>query len=417
MQTQAYINFYLDTRRKKANGKYPVKLRVFTTSPRKQVLYPTAFDLSEAEYKNTIETLKPRNEYKELRRKLEAVKAKAEEVAEKLQPFSFEAFEKKLYRKAGEGANVFWHYAQAIEAYKQADQFGTASNYELSMKSLKGYMTHMNGKQTQKLLFSDVTSKWLEGYERYMIKELGRTRTTVSFYVRALRTIFNNAVKSNDIEPGLYPFGKGAYQPPAVHRVKKVLGKEQLNILLNAKANTPEQEKAKDLWFFSYCCNGMNIKDVANLRYEDISEGAIRFFRAKTINTSKDNLREGITYLNAFTGKVIEKYGNEQKSPRNYVFPFLNDSMSAAEKRIKVQNLTRFINQNLKKLAIGEGLPGDISTYWARHSFATVSLRNGFSMEFISEALLHSDLKTTKGYLAGFEDDVKKEFANSLLNF
>jgi len=38
-------------------------------------------------------------------------------------------------------------------------------------------------------------------------------------------------------------------------------------------------------------------------------------------------------------------------------------------------------------------------------------------MEFISEALNHSDLSVTKNYFAGFEDEAKKEFANSLLDF
>lgn len=62
-------------------------------------------------------------------------------------------------------------------------------------------------------------------------------------------------------------------------------------------------------------------------------------------------------------------------------------------------------------------LPLDLSTYWARHSFAANSIRKGASMEFISEALNHSDLSVTKNYFAGFEDKAKKEFANSLLDF
>jgi len=68
-------------------------------------------------------------------------------------------------------------------------------------------------------------------------------------------------------------------------------------------------------------------------------------------------------------------------------------------------------------LAVANKLPSDISFYYARHSFATNSLRKGASMEFISEALNHSDLSVTKNYFAGFEDEAKKEFANSIMNF
>jgi site-specific recombinase XerD len=83
----------------------------------------------------------------------------------------------------------------------------------------------------------------------------------------------------------------------------------------------------------------------------------------------------------------------------------------------KIKNFTRFINQNLKILAIAESLPKDISTYWARHSFSTNAIRNGASMEFVSEALNHSDLKTTQNYFAGFEDADKKELMKKMMSF
>ena len=75
------------------------------------------------------------------------------------------------------------------------------------------------------------------------------------------------------------------------------------------------------------------------------------------------------------------------------------------------------MNQHLKKLAKDNNLPEEISTYWARHSFATNSIRKGASMEFISEALNHSDMNVTKNYFAGFEDKTKKEFADKLMDF
>jgi len=75
------------------------------------------------------------------------------------------------------------------------------------------------------------------------------------------------------------------------------------------------------------------------------------------------------------------------------------------------------INQHIKKLAETIELPSNISTYWARHSFATSAIRNGASMEFVSEALSHSDLKTTQSYFAGFEEESKKEIMKSLMEF
>ncbi len=62
-------------------------------------------------------------------------------------------------------------------------------------------------------------------------------------------------------------------------------------------------------------------------------------------------------------------------------------------------------------------LPENISTYWARHSFATLSVRKGASMEFIQESLGHKDMATMQAYFAGFDDDTKKEFAKGLMDF
>ena len=70
-----------------------------------------------------------------------------------------------------------------------------------------------------------------------------------------------------------------------------------------------------------------------------------------------------------------------------------------------------------KRFAEHHNINGDISTYWARHSFATNAIRKGASMEFVSEALSHSDLKTTQNYFAGFEDSSKKELMDSSMDF
>ena len=87
------------------------------------------------------------------------------------------------------------------------------------------------------------------------------------------------------------------------------------------------------------------------------------------------------------------------------------------EQNRKIENFIRFLNQYIKELAVQEGLPEGISTYWARHSFATNAIRQGASMEFVSEALNHSDMQTTQRYFAGFENSAKKELMKKLMDF
>jgi len=381
------------------------------------MLYPINVDLSESDFMSAWSTTKPRNEFKPLRHQLQAIEKKAADAAKDIVPFTFEAFEKKLYRKAGDGAEVFYQYKIAIDKLKELKQFGTASNYELSLKSLKNFIVFTKGKEPKQLLLPEITPDWLKRYEAYMIDTLKRTRTTVSMYVRVVRTIFNNAIAEKEIDPEIYPFGKRKYEVPSVKKVKKALDKSQLKLLYDAKPLTIEQEKAKAFWFFSYACNGMNIKDIAFLRWENLEEDKLYFFRAKTINTSKADLKQVTAYLNDFTNSVINKYGNKSKKPKDFIFPILSEDNTDEVNHTKVKNFTRFINQNLKKLAIANGVPDTVSTYWARHSFATNAIRNGASMEFVSEALSHSNMKTTQGYFAGFEDGDKKELMKRIMEF
>jgi len=406
-----FISLYLDTRRKKKSGKYPVKLRVFTTEPRKQKLYPTKFEYTEEEFRHIWTTKRPEKKYREERFKLQEAENFAHETATSLNTFTFERFEQLLFKGGRTRLNdIVFHYNEAIERYKKNDQIGTASNYSLSLKSLLGYHGQEN------LPFYIITPQWLKEYENSMLNEKKRSRTTVGIYLRPLRSVFNSALAANLIDQESYPFGKRKYQIPEPQGVKKALSREQLKKLFKSKPVTPEQKKAKAFWFFSYSCNGMNIKDIANLRYSDISGDIITFRRAKTINTIRKQAPI-IVFLNDFTRKVIDKYGNSDKSPNNYVFDIVDHELSAELQHNLIKNFTRFINQHIEKLAKSVGIDEDISSYWARHSYATNAVRSGASLEYVSESMGHQNLSTTKTYFAGFEDDKKREIAKSLMKF
>lgn len=421
MKQEVFISLYLDTRRAKANGRYPVKLRVYTPSPRKQKMYPTVFELTDKEFASVWETTKPRKEHKELRRQMQAVEEKATQVAEGIKPFSFEQFERQLYRKAGDGVRLQYLYAETIERLMAHKQIGTGETYQLSERSIREFVEATHRAKYSDLTLYDITPAWLHEYEYYMTEpkgdKKGKSLTTVSIYLRALRAIFNKAIDEGEIEKQYYPFGKRKYQLPASTNVKKALTKEQLGKLFQAEPETPEQERAKDFWFFSYACNGINFKDVALLRYRDISGDSIEFIRAKTRKTSKTNMKAVTAYLNDYALSIIEKYGNPEKEPDNLVFDIITDGLHPQEQHIRIKNFTRAVNQGLKRLCKANGLPENISTYWARHSFATNAVRNGATLEFIQESLGHRNLTTTQNYFAGFEDETKREVAQKLMEF
>ncbi len=410
MTSEFFISITLDKRREKKNGKYPVKLRVFTPQPRKQKLYPTKFEFTEEEFKSIWLSKKPKNEDKPNRTRMRIIEEKAQEIADKLEYFSFEAFEEIMFPKYGKGEkDVVFYYKKAIEQYKRNRQIGTASNYQYSLKSLLEYS------QTGNLDFSTITPQWLKDFENHLLTNK-KSQTTIGMYLRPLRAIFNTAISDKAIKVDQYPFGNKKYTIPSPKGFKKALSKEQLKHLYEVDPSTPEQQKAKSFWFFSYACNGMNFKDIANLQYKDISGDILTFRRAKTLNTNKSQAPV-IAYLNEFTLSVIEKYGNKKISPETYIFAIVNHSSSPEEQHAQLKNFIRYVNQHFEKFANRIGINEQVSTYWARHTFATNAIRNGASLEFVSEALSHSNLKTTIGYFAGFEDEKKREFAKKIMEF
>lgn len=419
MSPNYFISIYLDTRRAKKSGKYPVKLRIFTSQPRKQKLYSTKFEFTQEEFDKVWNSQQVRKkEYKTLRVQLQAIESHANELAQSMNVFSFEQFEKKYKQGRGIGKKVVFHYQEIISKNEKLGRESTKERYKLSLNSIKNFLEYKVSTSIEYLTFYDITQDWLENFERYMIEVKKYSTTTAGIYIRSLRTVFNKAIDEGEVEREIYPFGKRKYTIPVQRKTKKALSSEELKILFEAVCSNKGEEKAKDFWFFSYFCNGINFKDVALLTYQDIEGDKFEFYRAKTYGTSKDHLTPIVVHLNTFTKQVIEKYGNKDKSPESLVFPILSDkNLSSKEIRRQVSNFNRNINHNIKQLAKANGVQEGISSYWARHSFATTAIRKGASLEFIQESLGHGNIKTTQNYFAGFEDKTKKEFAEKLLKF
>jgi len=416
MESNYFISIVLDKRRKKADGKYPVKLRVFTKVPRKQKLYGTKFNFTEKEFDSIWKTDKPRTDVKKMRAKLFETEKNADEIAEKINPFSFETFEKRLFRKKSDVSTLAYHYKAAIDEYLSREQIGTANNYRDSLRSFEMYLEHLE-RNIESLTFYDITENWLKDYEYYMLEVKGRSVSTLGFYLRPLRALFNKAIEEEDIEAAYYPFGKRKYQIPKKRAVKKALTLSQLKTLYESVPENEIQEKTKDFWFFSYLCYGMNMKDIVSLKWKNVKYDSLSFYRAKTKLTSKKDLKEIVVPITDPIRVIIEKHGVKSENGDDYVFPILESHLSSIEKQKRLKDFTRFVNQHLKKIAKANELPPEISTYWARHTFATNSIRKGVSMEFIQESLGHSDLNTTKDYFAGFENASKRKVSEGLLDF
>jgi integrase/recombinase XerD len=321
-------------------------------------------------------------------------------------PFiDFKSFEQELHQSGGY-KNPVALMLQYSAKLRERGKPGTADYYKLAANSFKSYCEYFS--------FGTVTPEWLMKYEKWMVngdEKAGRAPksiTTVGMYCIAMRTVFNLARNKGKIPSKLYPFGKGKYVIPTSKGRKLALTEEQKNKVLEFRSLVLSVQKAVDLFIFSYFCYGMNFKDIALLKYKDIKDDAIIFDRAKTIDTERNRSFIEIP-LREETREIMRKWGNfkDSMNPGAYIFPVLRDGLTPDQIQDRVQDFVKDTNASLAHLASYLGIQ-KITTYWARHTFATIAWKKGADLIFIQRALGHSDPKTTQLYLDSFDMETKR---------
>ena len=395
----------LDPRRKTKDGKYPLKLRI--TFNRSRRYYGLGMHLTESDFSRVREGNRLNIDERENRTLIQQTEEKAKALIGEISNFSFEIFEKRFNGEEKARKYIVEAYQEVIDELTQNEQLGTASNYRCAINSLKQYKGN--------IMFLEVTPDYLKGYEKWM-KANEKSPTTISMYLRTLRTILNKAIHQGLLPASAYPFGRYSYTVPASRNIKKALLLKDIGLIYNYQPTNESQATAKDYWIFSYLCNVMNIKDIALLTWSDIRSNTIEYERAKTANTKQVKDSISIPLTNE-AKQIIDQRSIASEDPKNFIFPILNKAMSASDKKRAVQQCVQNINKNMKRISKALDIKENITTYTARHSFATVLMKSGASTEMIGEALGHSDVKTTKRYLGSFEDSTKQNIYKALTDF
>lgn len=396
------VSVLLDTRTVNKEGTYPVKIKVYFQG--KPKYYPTGICMStKEELEEVLESKSKKNIEiqdiigKELSRILKNVDILVERGT-----FSFSNLNNMLGKNIGGTLNEM--ISAKIKELENEEKFGTSAFYKGTLSLLKRYMKH-------DVPINEVTVEWLNGLEKFILKTANQT--TVAMNMRNIRTTMNIAKQVGVIRESDYPFGRGKYQIKEGSGKKKALNKKQLKAIAEYSDGSMTIEFYRDLWLFIYFCNGLNVADLISLKFSDIQNGEISFIRKKT----KDRTRDVKRIYAAITPEmysIINKWGNDPKKSV-YIFPFLKPGDSAWEHEKKKKNLTKLINKRMKM--IGEKLNlGKITTYVARHTYATVLRNEGVPISIISPMLGHSSVTTTEIYLADLESEYRAKNA-SLLSF
>jgi len=159
----------------------------------------------------------------------------------------------------------------------------------------------------------------------------------------------------------------------------------------------------------------MNFNDILNLKYKNIDGESMTFMRKKTIRSRKTS--EIQVYLVDQAREIIEKWGIKPAMPDNYIFKGLNDTLTPIRKRNIVLQEVKHCNKIMNRIAGNIGINFNVTTYVARHSFATVLKNSNEPIAFISEAMGHSSIAVTENYLKSFQLEKRKDAAKKLTDW
>ncbi len=389
----------LDTRRKNKDGEYPIRIRII--HKRNVRDYGTKQNATKEEY-NKVTGARPKGTIADKKIIIIKLLNRAFDIVQDIDPFNFTEFnEVYLNKQSNDKHNIYNWYDDKIKELRGNGQIGTALTYEYSKKSLQDFT------KTEILRFDKITPQFLKKYEKQM-----NNPTTVGIYLRPLRHIFNRAMdhSSNFIKD--YPFRK--YKIPTPRNIKKALTKDEVKNIYEYKVQEGSPEAYyKDIWLFSYFANGINMKDICRLNYSNIKGSFIEFRRAKTMNTNK-NTKPIVIVLTDDLNRIIEQYGTKPRTKGNYIFDFLKLGMNEEQEMTAIKQATKQTNKYIKRIAANLEIEAEVSTYTARHSFATILKNAGVAPSFIGESMGHTSTKTTESYFGSFETEQRKENIDKL---
>ncbi len=397
------VSIRLDKRSSNANGDYPIKLRVWNRATKKVKLYScNKFTGSKSFEKAINQGATVKGETFKLRVYLDRVLLNASDVLENNNVKSFKDFEKYMFNRTDDSKDISFYISQKLDQCHRNNQFSSRDIYKGLLSLLEIYT---EGKSIQ---VGDLSVEWFKSLEDWYLarkKSNGDSYKVsgYSIYIRHFRIIINELLQKGQISQNDYPFGKGKYTIPNAENNKRPLSSEDISKLVDYDSKDIYKQFAVDFWKLSYYWMGINLRDVINLKWSDIHDDKIYYFRRKTFNRSKVK-RKNTVFIDERISSIIKKY----RGSDSYIFDILNDSMNEEQAYRAGKNFIRKVNQHLKKVAKDLDISSDISSIWSRHSFATEMKKKKVSPYLIQEAFGHKDLKTTENYLSSLvEDDLK----------
>lgn len=270
------------------------------------------------------------------------------------------------------------YYTAYFEEVMARKAKGTATTYLHTLGRIRAF-----DPRADRLTFEEINKAWLERFGAWLSNQ-GNSPNTIGIHYRNMRTVFNDAI-DNDVATA-YPFRR--FKIKTVRTAKRSLSVEQIRELFSAQVDETE-EQYLDMFKLIFFLIGINMADLVKLK-EVTEEGRIEFNRAKTKRYYSIKVEpEALAIINKYRGQghllsVLDRYKNHE------------DFRNRTNKALQRLGGTTQGKQGAK---VYRPLFPSLTTYWARHTWATIAASLDIPKETIAQALGHGGNTVTDIYI------------------
>lgn len=378
---------------------HPLMLRLTIGSKRKY--FSIGFSLSKSQWDKKKNAPKGSSiELKKIKLIIKDIEARAiQEIYRQMQEnrnLDITIFEERIFGKKTKGM-VLVYFREVIERLISTKKTGNANAYKNTYGVFAKFMKNKD------LSFSELNYRMIIKFEQYL-QINGLATNGISFHMRTLRALYNRAINEDIANKEDYPFSK--YSIKTEKTMHRALLNEDITAIKNFDTSDDKSlQLAKDYFMFSFYMRGITFVDIAYLKVKNISKGRLSYRRAKTKHLFNMEIPE-----EAF--EIIKRY-NDLKITESYLFPAIKSEVNHYR---DYKNAMRLVNKKLKIIGNKLNLSIPLTTYVARHSWATIAKRAGTSIPIISESLGHGEEKVTQVYLDSFGNDVLDEVNKKIIS-
>ena len=288
---------------------------------------------------------------------------------------------------------------EVIGMLKREGKFPAMHVYACTLRSYEKFCAEERHPKntTASLSMQEIfTPERLKEYEDWLTGQQS-SPNTISTYMRTLQAVYNRWMS-----PGIEGYNPVLFKDiytKVESRTKRALTAEQMEQLRNTDFSvlTLRQQQVLTYFLLMFMLRGMPFIDLAHLRKSDLRNRRITYRRHKTgklmvVDVPPDAMR------------LLQKY--RDKTDSEYLFPLLHGGLFMEEHHHRYQETLRHFNRELARL-MKQLLPGvSVSSYTARHTWATLAYHSGVPVGLISQSLGHSSIRVTMTYLKPFDAEM-----------